>query len=156
MLFQVLPPRSEPNYSATSEFALIQNNWNDYSFETQYSLVYLGPPDKRSHNLIGTVKILKKGQKSSDPIQLNINFPFLSEDFVSVGQSLDYYQRISALPITIRTTLLESLNDYVNNPALGEEFRSEEGWSVSLFRYFEENDNFLLTAKSLLEKTLKT
>jgi predicted ATPase len=152
LIIQVLPPRTTPTYESPYKFALIQNTWNDYSYETQYSLVYLGPPDKRGHNLIGTVKILKKGQKASDPLQLTSDFDYLTEDFVSVGQSLDYYQRLSALNDTLRIGLLESLNDYVYNPSLGDEFRSEEGWSISLFRYFDENDNFLLTAKSLLSK----
>lgn len=152
MIFQVLPPRTEPNYNSTYKFALIQNSWNDYSYETQYSLVYLGPPEKRSHNLIGTVKILKKGQKSADTLQITQDFNFLAEDFVSVGQSLDYYQRLSALDESLKVILVESLNDYAYNPSLGDEFRSEEGWSVSLFRYFNENDNFLLTAISLLNK----
>ncbi|WP_052211125.1 AAA family ATPase [Pseudomonas lurida] len=152
MLIEVLPPRTGPTFESDYKFSLIQNNWNDYSYETQYSLVYLGPPNKRGHNLIGTVKILKKGQKPSDPLQLTSSFDFLTEDFVSVGQSLDYYQRLSELSDDLRLTLLESLNDYVFNPSLGDEFRSEEGWSISLFRYFNENDNFLLTSKSLLSK----
>lgn len=152
MLIQVLPPRTAPHYDSISKFALIQNSWNDYSYETQYSLVYLGPPNKRGHNLIGTVKILKKGQKPSDPLQLTKDFDFLDEYFVSVGQSLDYYQRLSELGDELKLQLLESLNDYVFNPSLGDEFRSEEGWSISLFRYFDETDNFLLTAKSLLSK----
>jgi ABC-type cobalamin/Fe3+-siderophores transport system ATPase subunit len=152
MIFQVIPPRTEPNYAGESEFALIQNHWNDYSYETQYTLVYLGPRERRGHNLIGTVKILKKGQKTVDPLQLTDDFNFLDDEFVSVGQSLDYYQRVSSLDSDLRTKLLESLNDYVSNPTLGDEFRSEEGWSISLFRYFNENDNFLLTANSLLNK----
>lgn len=152
MKFQVLPPRTSPNYVSEEEFALIQNTWNDYSFETQYSLVYLGPKDNRTHNLIGTVKILKKGQTSNDGLQLTKNFNHLSENFISVGQSLDYYERISALNETLRVQLLESLNDYVYHPELAKEFRLEDGWKTSLFRYFNENDNFLLTAKSLLNK----
>lgn len=152
MEFQVLPPRTAPDYNKEEKFALIQNNWNDYSFETQYSLVYLGPPNNRAHNLIGTVKILKKGQSASDPLQLHNDFNYLDENFISVGQSLDYYERISSLDDHLKIQLLESLNDFVYNPNLGGEFRNEAGWKTSLFRYFEENDSFLLTASSLLKK----
>jgi len=153
--FQVLPPRTSPDYASEEEFALIQHTWNDYSFETQYSLVYLGPKGNRAHNLIGTVKILKKGQTSNDGLQLTENFDYLGENFISVGQSLDYYERISALHDNLRIQLLESLNDYVYHPELAKEFRLEDGWKTSLFRYFNENDNFLLTAKSLLHKNFE-
>ena len=156
MEFQVLPPRTSPDYKKEEKFALIQNNWNDFSFETQYSLIYLGPPHDRAHNLIGTVKILKKGQTSSDPLQLHNDFNYLDDSFISVGQSLDYYERISSLDDSLKTQLLESLNDFVYNPDLGVEFRNEAGWFTSLFRYFDENDSFLLTASSLLNHNFES
>lgn len=152
MDFQVLPPRTAPNYDSEDSFALIQNNWNDYSFETQYSLVYLGPASKRGHNLIGTVKILKRGQTEKDTLQITKDFNALDGNFISVGQSLDYYQRLSALSEDLRIKALESLNDFVHNPSFGHEFRAEPGWKTSLFRDFSENDSFLLTATSLLNK----
>lgn len=152
MDFQVLPPRTAPNYTSSALFALIQNNWNDYSFETQYSLVYLGPRENRSHNLIGTVKILKQGQLYSDGLQVNADFDVLGDAFISVGQSLDYYQRLSALDDDLRKKLLIALKDFIYLPERAEPFRLEDGWGKSLFRYFGENDEFLKTARSLLVK----
>lgn len=152
MDFQVLPPRTAPNYESSALFALIQHAWNDYSFETQYSLVYLGPKAQRSHNLIGTVKILKRGQLAGDGLQINTDFNALGEEFISVGQSLDYYQRLSALEDGLRAKLLGGLNDFLYRPERAEQFRLEEGWGTSLFRYFGENDAFLKTARSLLAK----
>ncbi len=152
MDFQVLPPRTSPNYDSTALFALIQHTWNDYSFETQYSLVYLGPEEQRSHNLIGTVKILKRGQRAVDGLQIVNDFDVLGEDYISVGQSLDYYQRLSALEDTLRKKLLIALKDFIYSPGRAESFRLEDGWNTSLFRYFGENDAFLQTARSLLVK----
>lgn len=148
MRFKVVPPKGPLPRVSSPTFVLFQDNWNDYSFQTQYHLHYVTVD---IDTLIGPVKILRKGQTTADGIQIVSDFDTLSEDFVSVGQSLDYYQRLAELGSGQRELALTSLRDYVRFPDLGASFKTEPGWSTSLFRNFNENDEFLLLAKALLD-----
>lgn len=151
MKFELIPPRTAIPKKSESQFALQQDYWNDFGYRTQYHLYYLGITEKPEQTLIGTVKILKAGQKDTMDFQVNESFDDLTEDFISVGQSIDYYQRASTLPVEMRNILFKSLKDYLHFPALGEKFKSEPGWSKSLFRDFSEHDNMLDMARSLLK-----
>ncbi|MDP9514785.1 AAA family ATPase [Pseudomonas protegens] len=131
-------------------FALKEDNWDDFGIQTQFYLYYLGTPEAPQEKLIGQVKILKKGQTKNNNYRLRNNFESLSSKFISMGQSLDYYERLSTLPEDARAKLLSGLRDYVKYPELGKYFRDEIGWKSSLFREFSEDDEFILMAKSIL------
>lgn len=148
MNFHVLPPKTPIPKGLSAEFVLKQDYWNDYGYRTQYHLYFLDHK-KKEDTFIGTVKILKLNQK--DDMGFYIKEPFEKlDDFISVGQSIDYYERISSLPQTTRIKLLESLNDYLLNPDLGEIYKNQDAWKKSLFRDFSEYDNMLDMARSIL------
>ena len=132
-------------------FVLEQDPWNDYGFRTQYVLSYVTKDlsGRRSENFLGPVKILKRGQIADFKPQLSDPFSSLGEDFCSVGESLDYYERIRALPILLRDKLLKGLRDVVDTPEIANDFRGEKGWDASLFRY-NQADNHLRLARGLL------
>lgn len=128
----------------------MQDQWNDYQFQTQY-LLYA---ESEGHaKRVGLVKILKRGQTSSDGIQINEDFDTLSDDFVSVGESLDYYQHLAELKREQRDAILAALNDAVRHPELQQSFGDEEGWSTSIFRDLKDADiqEFLSLARSLVD-----
>jgi len=131
-------------------FVLYQDNWNDFHFSTQYHLYFAD--GKTEPNLIGTVKILKQGQTKNDGLQIVEDFQSLSDSFCSVGQSLDYYERLALLGEELRDQALSSLQDFVQQPKLAEKFRNESGWTTSLFRDFRENDEFINLARLLLSQ----
>lgn len=133
-------------------FALIQNSWNDNKLKTQYSLYYLGTPSKREQTFIGTVKILKLDQEPDLLHTITKNFKRLPDDFASLGQSLDYYQRISELPEPTSYQLLKSLNDVIDTPSLQKKFERQYGWEKSIYREFDEPQIFTDLATSLLRK----
>jgi len=86
MRFTVIgPARSLPKQTGPG-FVLMQDNWDDYGFQTQYHLFWTMAG---SELRIGAVKILRRGQLTSDPIQIAQSFDDLAENFVSVGESLD-------------------------------------------------------------------
>lgn len=115
--------------------ALQQDAWNDFSFQTQYHL-YLATPEFTG--LIGTVKILKRGQTSSETLQLQLGpLSPLGLEFVSLGQDLDYYERLAGLSAELRSEILVSLRDALANPDHASTFYEEEGWTVSVLRYVE-------------------
>jgi energy-coupling factor transporter ATP-binding protein EcfA2 len=155
VLISVLPPEARSTDDFPTPFALHQDRWNDYSFQTQYHLFRATDGDRPE--MIGTTKILRRGQTEEDPILLGREFEALSDEWVSVGQSLDYYQRLNELDPALRDQLLLALRDAVHLPPLVKAFREEPGWNVSVFRgqsrhgqSREQQDRFLTEARAIL------
>lgn len=117
-------------------FVLEQDKWDDYGFRTQYHLSYvtLNKNGQRIVDHIGPVKILKLGQVDDERSHVNESFNELDDDFCSVGESLDYYERLGQLPERRREQALTGLRDVVYDQALQDKFRNERGWTTSLFR----------------------
>lgn len=151
MLFTILPPGRVPQADFQTRFALQQDHWNDFSFQTLYHLYFKNDLNSRSPTLLGSVKILKRGQTAADPILLKDPFDTLGPDFCSVGTSLDYYQRLNRLEQSDRDQIVLALHDVAAQPGLIPKFSSEEGWKVSLFRDNSEWSDFLSDATALLQ-----
>lgn len=115
--------------------ALVRDRFNDFNFQTLYHL-FLSTPEFSGR--IGEVKILRRGQTAADGLQL-LEGPLapLGPEFVSLGQDLDYYERLAGLSLGLRTQILEALRDALAFPDHAAEFFDEEGWSVSVLRYVE-------------------
>ena len=150
MTVEIFRPRrgGVPPFNTT--FALQQDNWNDYGFQTLYHLYHRQTASNSSSTMIGSVKILRRGQTESDGIQISRPFESLDENFCSVGASLDYYQRLNEIPLNERDEILSTLRDVVAQPELQAEFRDEPGWSTSLFRDDPHPDDFLADARAIL------
>ena len=150
MTISIFSPRRSGVPQFATAFALNQDNWNDYSFHTLYHLYRRQTDTDSSPSMIGSVKILKRGQAESDGIQINRPFEALDSKYCSVGTSLDYYQRLNEISPDERTEILLALRDVVYQPELQAEFRDEEGWSISLFRDNPDFDEFLSDALAIL------
>lgn len=149
MIIVAADSRNIPKTNA--KFALCRDGWDDFGFKTQYQLFLLNYDS--GHELIDSVKILKLGQTTSSAPLLQVGpIDFLPDDFCSVGQSFDYYERLASIAPELRDDLLTALRDIVKFPELREQFREEPGWRTSLFRFFKENDEFLDLARILLER----
>ena len=152
MTIKIFPPRrgrgGVPPFDTT--FALQQDDWNDYDFQTLYHLYHRQTASNSSSTMIGPVKILRRGQTASDGIQINDPFESLDENFCSVGASLDYYQRLNEIPPNERDEILSTLRDVVAHPELQAEFCDEPGWLTSLFRDDPNPDDFLADASAIL------
>lgn len=134
ILFHIVPPRTRISTNTEFDFILAQDNWNDYSFQTLYHLSHIETKDgKREESIIGPVKILKYGQSTQDGLLINKDFFQLGDEFCSVGDSLDYYERLRALGV-LGAEILKRLNDVVLFPNLVDKFKDEVGWKKSLFR----------------------
>ncbi len=134
------------------DFYLERNNWDDYGFSTTYFL-HLSSKHTKDKNsaLIGEVKILKKGQKEHQPYLIDLGkFETLAGEFCSLGQSLDYYQRIGELNSELREYILKALNDVIYNPAIKANFKDEDGYKTSLMRYVYEDDDIFNLAPIIL------
>lgn len=129
--FSVFPPsRGDPE--SFQGIGLQQDRWNDFSFMTQYHL-YVAVPEFTGR--IGTVKILRRGQTDADGLQLDLGaLTPLGENFVSLGQDLDYYERLGSLPGELRLEILNGLQDAIAFPDHAETFFNEKGWATSVLR----------------------
>jgi len=148
MPISIKPPSRKTLNEIETRFALQQDDWNDYSFRTLYHLYYRSSRSGSIVTYIGGVKILKMGQKPG-PLLINKPFNKLSKNWISVGTSLDYYQRLNELPTKYRDQIMNSLNDAVSHPELVPIFMKEEGWQKSVFRNNNDWRSFLKDAQAL-------
>lgn len=156
MVISVFPPSRSDVPPFETPFAIQQDNWNDFSFQTLYHLYQRQADSSATPVRIGSVKILRHGQTEADGIQINEAFERLGTDFCSVGSSLDYYQRLNEIPADERDEVLKVLRDVVAAPELQAEFRDERGWGISLFRDNSNPDEFLGDARALLTGNFAT
>ncbi|EDZ59350.1 ATP-dependent nuclease [Bacillus cereus group sp. MYBK77-1] len=123
---------------------LITNNWNDYTFETLYKVIYI---DNKGQDIdLGEVKILHKTVKYSRDI-IPREFEQLNNEYCSLGQSFSYYKAIKNLDIEDVELILLALNDVTINTQLYNEFKTHPGFNESLLRFSE-------AARALIEGRL--
>ena len=151
LLIDIKPPSSQLVDQMTTRFALQQDNWNDYNFHTLYHLYYRRGENRSDTVYIGPVKILRKGQAERDPILIREPFASLSDEFVSVGSSLDYYQRLNEIPSSDRIAIMDALNDAVVHSDLITKFQEEPGWRISVFRGNDDWRSYIVDAQILIE-----
>ena len=150
MAVAIFPPKRGEIQRLDTPFALQQDNWNDYSFQTLYHLYHRQQQPGERPTLIGPVKILRRGQTPADGIQIQQTFDRLGENFCSVGASLDYYQRLNEIQPAERDQILAVLRDVVAAPELQAQFRNERGWTTSLFRDNPNPEEYLSDARAIL------
>lgn len=144
-----------PNHYQDSVFYLETDNWNDWSYYTYFHLHLSSKYTEDGESmLIGGVKILKKGQEvNTSYLASPEEFDNLNPDeFCSLGQSLDYYDRIAHIDKQLQDQLLTSLNDIIFSPEKGEPFKTEKGYNISLMRYFDKNDDIFKLAPILISR----
>jgi hypothetical protein len=134
MNFIVLPRDVDTPKSGLNTVYLTIDRWNDFSYVTMF---YLELHDEKGvlHSL-GQVKIGFKGQTAENSTYslLDNSFQALPDGYFSVGQDVDYYQKISLLPEELRNHLLGALKDIVLTPELIEFAQEEEVFRTSLLR----------------------
>lgn len=107
--------------------------WNDFGYKTIFHVIYCGSSTDHS---LGTVKILRRGEKMWQPVDMS--FERLPEGTCSLGQSADYYEKLSTqFGPTHSAELLHRLRDITMDPALDASFHDDEGYQKSLFRSSE-------------------
>lgn len=129
------------------------DRWDDFGYKTMYGVSLRTGREKELP--IGQVKILQSGQQSGRP-DLSSSFDQLGSDFCSVGQDIEYYEKLMELPEELRKNYLRALRDAAYDPAIEQEFADEDGWETSLLR-FGQAVNALSTGRQLvLGNTIRT
>jgi len=110
---------------------LLRDTWDDFGFKTSFHAKYW----RSGSDVVdlGTVKILQRGQERGYP-QIPDRFPELSEEFCSLGQDLEYYQKIHGLSRKEYEPLLRGIRDVVFSRLIKAGFEGERGFKDSLLR----------------------
>lgn len=146
----VVSPRTSLRTAPPHSFILTQDNWDDFGYKTQYHLSYADGDGNVTH--IGNVKILHINQPESSSSALHQAFDSLGDEYCSLGQSLDYYQRIAEMPEEDRNYVLSALKDVIRDRSRQTRFESEVGWRKSLLREIGSLDEFVPLASTILEQ----
>lgn len=130
----IIPREQRIPYSGVNTAYLHVDRWDDYSFITMF---YLSLHDE-SGNLheIGNVKIGFQGQVIGKPTYTTLGHAFqaLPNGYFSVGQDVEYYQKIFNLSDSIKNKILESLKDIAYSTEAMAIAETEAVFKTSLLR----------------------
>jgi predicted ATPase len=134
LTFKKLMVREYSDSNSPNTFQLSPGNWDDYSFKTSFSLLFIAHDGTRLD--FGTVKIGHSGQTHGWTEEaMPKSFNELPEGWFSLGQDVDYYQTLkNKLPDEVRETLLRALRDVVANDSIHKLAESEQVFKNSLMR----------------------
>ncbi len=117
---------------------LEKDGWNDYSYKTLYkATLYL---TRYNYIPLGNVKILNVTPVNNFPIkdtQLPDVFYELPHNYISLGQDMEYYRKLSDLERNIYEKIFRGLNDVVYKNSLAAPHRDHPGFINSLLRFSE-------------------
>lgn len=135
------PPSEVPSFVLA-----FNEGWNDFQVKTYYDLFYYDENAEGAH--IGGVKIMKLNHDNKES-SLEDRFTHLSEDFCSVGQSIDYYSDLKKLFERNFTSVLFALKDAAFFPEINDKFENNSFFKGSLIR-FDSAERLLREAKYLV------
>jgi hypothetical protein len=131
MIFEVLASRRlVPQSSPEPLVALVENNWDDYGYQTTFAAIVVAESGSVD---LGSVKILRVNQHLG-PTPIERKFTQLSEDYCSLGQTQSYYELLKSLGDNICSDVLVGLRDAATNANILTEFEHLEGFKNSLVR----------------------
>lgn len=129
---------------------LMEDNWNDYTYKTQYFISYYDNEGQKKFE--SQVKIIVDNEmknlinNGADEYNYHsfipLQFNRLESGFYSVGAGESYYKKLSSIDSDIREAILTALNDIAFNVSLFEKIQSSklQVFSVSLMREYNETD----------------
>ncbi|MBR9902489.1 MAG: AAA family ATPase [Gammaproteobacteria bacterium] len=119
-------------------FSLTTDSWDDFGTVCTFDLRYHASKTDVVH--IGEIKIL---QKDRDHTVLPTEFPNLDSEYISLGQSIDFYKNLyNTIGSKKAAKVLESLNDISWQPNIAEPFESKSQYRNALFRENSANSSF--------------
>ncbi|WP_176520031.1 AAA family ATPase [Bacillus toyonensis] len=118
---------------------LLADNWNDYGYETTFTLHYFKKKGIRKD--FGMVKILNDESNYTRKM-IPSTFEQLDSTYCSLGQSTSYYRELSQLSEEEYKAILNGIQDIAFNRDIYEKFPNKEGIQESLFRSSEANKLF--------------
>jgi len=127
--------RRKGNLPSGAEFPCFRietDSWNDFSICTLFHLTYYS--EQGNSASVGATKIMQVGK---DDTVLDKEFESLDDTFCSLGQEVEFYEKIRELFGDNWQEALDPLNDVAANPGLIDRFNGEKVFKVSLLRFSE-------------------
>lgn len=124
---------SKSKVSEISQYPAIvlrRDSWDDFGYKTTLDLTYYSSKDESGKSL-GHVKILNKSDEVGYTEFESSEFDCLSDNYCSLGQSVDYYNNIKELNLE---HVLEDIKDCAISDVVRDEFINLNGFSSSLLR----------------------
>lgn len=130
---RVIPRNTRVSEQHRNVAYLEVDDWDDFSFKTSFFLHYVDSFGIKHE--IGLIKIGVRGQKEHERTSSLIPqyFEKLEERFFSLGQGVDFYEKVYTLKDEGKA-ILNALNDLVLNQARIVEIQDEEVFNTSLLR----------------------
>jgi len=131
MFFETVDFSYEERVDRTPRVTLWRDRlWNDHGFRTRYAVIFHVSSSEVLE--LGEIKILQRGRHRTE---LPGEFEALPGEYISLGQSEEYYRRLEALGAT-GDEILRALRD-ITHPALArfEASSMGEGVELSLLRF---------------------
>ncbi|MBR7191636.1 AAA family ATPase [Gordonia sp. SCSIO 19800] len=125
---------------------LRRDNWDDFGFKTLFDAEVLIPGQESVE--LGSVKILRAGMDGGPTPFDSPQFTALDERYCSLGQDIEYYEKLLLLPERERAQFLKFMRDAATDLSIVAAFRGEEGWQNSILR-FGQAEHTLRAARSL-------
>lgn len=113
-------------------FFLAKDNWDDHGFKTTYIVSYCDS-NLEIHD-IGEVKIAREGQ-TEGWTKIPNEFDKLDDDFFSLGQSPEYYEKLSNISKNEREEYFKALGDVVFDIDRFYALKDEKVLDVSFLRH---------------------
>lgn len=138
-----------------SVFSLVASTWDDFfQFATQF-VVYYKPAGEgdRQYEYIGVTKIGMKGLRGERASNYSSEMkgvrtpdvprePFyeLTEEFFSIGQNMDYYERLFSVARIDARPFLGAVRDLAVSPYRFPDLENEPCFTVSLMRFLDRGE----------------
>jgi predicted ATPase len=140
MKFVVREYRATLQDNAPPTFVLTTDKWDDFGYVCQFHLSYIDPNGREQS--VGVLKILQAaaGEKKDivEPLrrtELPRVFPSLDEHYISLGQTDEYYERLSKIVgMAEAMQVLEALRDIALQPTLATPFEPTSAFRNALMR----------------------
>ena len=116
---------------------LVDNDWDDFGYETLFRLVYFDESGVRRE--LGQTKIMKMGMDLGH-VEVEMKFRKLTKKHASLGTDQKFYENVASLGPKTNSEILESLRDAAWNPAIFGRFCEETAFTRSLMRGLRTSD----------------
>lgn len=133
MKFIVLEHSNKYSLTVNNRYIyLIEDNWDDYTYKTMYDVFVFNEDNRKIY--LGKVKIGSIHMQGGERVNLAEEFSRLNEEYFSIGQSADYYEKLKLLSEDYRKEYYIALRDIAYNNEILEQNKELKVMKKSLLR----------------------
>ena len=143
-----------PTTSHYPHVVLVQDNWDDFGYKTTFAAT-LHLSASEQHDL-GNIKVIEAGRTSGYTEMPRESFQELPTGHASLGQDLDYYEKLYKLGRDVFEPYFRGIRDVAFDDEIKANVEDSEAYRVSLLRFGGAERTLADAAKLLRAPTLAT